>query len=312
MKKSIQSILLVLPILLASFALTTPVHAASTLVVGPGGGIGPCAAPTYGAISLAVTAANPGDTVIVCPGTYDETVTIDKLLTLRGEDGAVVKPTSGAIGVYVTHDDVLLQGFEVDGSGGTLQYGIYVFNANGVIVKSNTVHDLLFNPDDVSGVGILYFGWGQAINNGVIQTNTVYNTARMGIFVGGMQAGPPYYWLLSDGNIIKRNNVYQTWQGPTYDYGGAIQLNGAKNSIVEGNVVHHTQYPSTAAYYTGGIYLLGSAQGNSIFKNNVHHGTVGILIWTNPSFVVFGTDTPTSPLLQKNKLHQNTIDQLTF
>lgn len=43
---------------------------AATLTVGPGGGSGPCLAPSYSTVQDAVTASSSGDTIVICPGTY--------------------------------------------------------------------------------------------------------------------------------------------------------------------------------------------------------------------------------------------------
>src|SRR5689334_15954876 len=43
-----------------------------------------CPDAQFSSIEAAVQAAAPGDTVLVCPDTYDESVTIDKPLTLQG------------------------------------------------------------------------------------------------------------------------------------------------------------------------------------------------------------------------------------
>ena len=45
----------------------------------------PCNTAAFSTIGAAVTAASPGDTIIVCPGTYAEAVSIAKSLTLEGE-----------------------------------------------------------------------------------------------------------------------------------------------------------------------------------------------------------------------------------
>jgi hypothetical protein len=43
-----------------------------------------CKNPGYASIAAAVTAAAGGDTIVVCPGTYAESVTVNKSLSLRG------------------------------------------------------------------------------------------------------------------------------------------------------------------------------------------------------------------------------------
>ena len=68
--------------------------AAATLVVDDDGmaTVADCNAttPAYPTISLAVAAANPGDTIKVCPGLYNEQVTVTKdNLTLVGVQAGV-------------------------------------------------------------------------------------------------------------------------------------------------------------------------------------------------------------------------------
>jgi len=64
--------------------------------------VGKCGTPNVSTIQAAVTAAPPGSTVNVCPGTYPEQVIIDKRLTLQGVasgtlNQAVVTAPAGGI-----------------------------------------------------------------------------------------------------------------------------------------------------------------------------------------------------------------------
>jgi len=63
----------------ASIAVPTSLHAATLYV-------GSCGGPNKPTIQAAVNASSPGDTVLVCPGTYPEQVTITKDLILQGPD----------------------------------------------------------------------------------------------------------------------------------------------------------------------------------------------------------------------------------
>jgi len=246
---------------------------------------------------------------MVAAGTYDEAVEITVQLTLVGQTGAVIQPDNtcplydGGIrrpAIYVTADGVTIQGFVIDGTHGTVNYGIYGFNTNGLTVENNTIHDMSNDVDDVAGVGILVFGWDATVNDNVISNNVVYNTARMGIFVGGMRSSD-YYWLISSGNTISGNDVYNTWQGPTSDYGGAVQMNGAKNSAITNNNIHDTT--AGTSYY--GVYVYGSSTGNTILSNSVHDNTQGIVLWINPTDVAFGSDVPGAPAVHQNSIYHN-------
>lgn len=66
--------------LLALFAMTTPVYAAQEVRV----------PQDYPTVQAAITAAKDGDTIVVAPGTYRESLVIEKALVVRGEDAQSV------------------------------------------------------------------------------------------------------------------------------------------------------------------------------------------------------------------------------
>jgi pectin methylesterase-like acyl-CoA thioesterase len=89
-----------------------------------------CKGATYPTINAAVAAANPGDTIKVCPGTYTENVAVNKPLKFlgakAGKDGrnrkasakeSVVKNSSGA-GFTLTGaaNNVTIDGFTIPAS----------------------------------------------------------------------------------------------------------------------------------------------------------------------------------------------------
>ncbi len=261
-----------------------------------------------------------GDVINVAAGTYIEAVKVDKSITLRGLAGAIIKPDNltptydGArrCGVYIAAvNNVTIDGFEIDGTGGIMHYGIYAFNSDNTVVINNIVHDITNELPplpgwDVAGVGILFFGWGQGIDDAVIENNTVHHTGRMGIIVCAMNA-VTFDWELCNSNVIRNNVVHDAWQGPTYDYGGAIQINGAMNSSIEGNMIFDTGKPSDTWLYTG-IYICGSASStpNRIEENDIFNNYIGIVIWSDALWVNFGTNVPGAPEVHFNNIYNST------
>ena len=262
-----------------------------------------------------------GDIINVAAGTYIEAVKVDKSITLQGLDGAIIRPdyttptwvnNKRRCGVYIAAvDNVTIDGFEIDGTGGTVHLGIFPSNSNNTVVKNNVIHDITNEIDDPgndsTGVGILFFGWGQGIDNAVIENNTVYHTGRMGIIVCAMNAVTDK-WELCNNNVIKNNVVHDAWQGPTEDSGGAIQINGAMNSSIEGNTIFDTGKPTDGWLYTG-IYICGSAASsipNCIEGNDMFDNYIGIVIWSDDSGVNFGTNVPGAPEVHFNNIYNST------
>jgi hypothetical protein len=97
----------------------------------------------FAAIQAAINAATAGNVIEVAAGTYNEALTIDKSLTLKGaqvgEDpvaggrtgGESVISTSGTFAVTVLANDVIINGFEIQVGGGTSTgFGINVRTLN--------------------------------------------------------------------------------------------------------------------------------------------------------------------------------------
>jgi parallel beta-helix repeat protein len=127
----------------------------------------------YPTIQAAVTAASPGDEIIVAAGSYGEIVTIDKALTLRSSAGAASTVLNG--GITVSANNVTIEGFTVnDGASMGENAGIY-------IVASTSGHTIIGNilngpgsacnpPDQPCYRGIVT---GYNVSNMTVSDNTI-------------------------------------------------------------------------------------------------------------------------------------------
>src|ERR1700677_2440962 len=115
--------------LIATAATASP-RPPATLYVGAGhsssGHRSGCNHAGFSTISAAVVAARSGATIIVCPGTYVEDVTVEKPLTIEGRSATVAPAvgdsspltplTGGNNGFTVLSPWVTVSGFTVEGA----------------------------------------------------------------------------------------------------------------------------------------------------------------------------------------------------
>ena len=106
---------------LAALCAVGSAAASSTVYVSPSGSSSnagtSCAMAQYSTIADGVVAAAAGGRVVVCPGTYDEMVSIDKSLMIEGRN-ATIDATGFDNGVLITHSSVEIDGFTIRGANG--------------------------------------------------------------------------------------------------------------------------------------------------------------------------------------------------
>jgi len=182
--------------------------------------VGTCGTPNVSTIQAAVTAAPPGSTVNVCPGTYPEQVTINKRLTLQGvtsgtlNQAVVTAPAGGivqntvslataypiAAQIYV-HDTaraVTISNLTVDGSGNNgltacgapNLVGIYYQDAQGTIQNVVTRNQTSVPPNGCAqgtGMGIFVQSGISLVTGGAgtstvtVQNSSVHDFQKNGI-----------------------------------------------------------------------------------------------------------------------------------
>jgi parallel beta-helix repeat protein len=153
-----------------------------------------CNAPAANTIAGGVTAADGGDTVIVCEGTYDGDVTVNKSVTIEGRADAAraeVVIEGASDGFILAADEVTVRHMRFDGKDGTgtginvtgdeatvqdveavnWLTGIFLDASAGSVVEDSQV--------DNNGVGIAAIGGG----NNVIRNNVAGDTNTSGVIV---------------------------------------------------------------------------------------------------------------------------------
>ena len=121
----------------------------------------------YPTIQEAIDTANPGDTVVVDPGTYPENITISKdSITLQGSDAYVTTIDGGGIGSVIKMsgaNDITISGFTItNGLGDGQDYqgngnggGIAVSGCSNIVIRDNIITQNRVEGVIADGGGIL-------------------------------------------------------------------------------------------------------------------------------------------------------------
>jgi len=235
-----------------------------------------CPQADYNSIQAAVLVAQPGDKILVCPGTYAESVLINKSdlrIEAQAAPGEVVLQGTRAqpFGFHLLNTTgVLLQGFMVRGFGrGNIRIEGSADPLEG-ISSGNTLRKNVTTDAGTDGI--------QVVNSSanVVEQNISFNNlgaSSDGIFVCGVPGNAPTdpcsnpSGAASSGNIIRHNQTSGNRIG--------IHLNGTgPDNVVFGNETFDNRM--------AGISLLRSGQaepggtGNVVFRNDSYRNPDGI------------------------------------
>jgi hypothetical protein len=291
----------------AALCIGVPMASAATtsakLYVSPsGGGSGAsCAEAGYSSIQAAADAAPAGGTVIVCKGTYKESVTITKSMTLAGRSGAVIDAKGMPYGVgmtasYVTvtgltvknatasdsapGDGIITAGFgptgPVAGDHETIRGNRTVGNqGSGIDVESSSYTRVYDNVSKHNGVGInVVDDFGKpASHNRIIGNVANRNPGGCGIVLAE-HSGAGVFKNVVRGNVANRNGL-GTPSAPNASSGsGIIIAGGGGKGGVYRNVVEYNAFRLNGH---GGIAIHVHSKGMNFSGNRL----VGNMIGTN-------------------------------
>jgi parallel beta-helix repeat protein len=221
---------------------------AATLNVGTGPG------NDSATIQGAIDAANPGDTIFVYAGTYDGDLTINKTLTLMGEDKTttIIDADGWSIGILVQRANyVNISGFTVLDA---LNFNIFLSYSN-----NSHIHGNILTNAGTSALDI-YPG-----SENLVENNNIAHNQQGIVIISDIGSG-----FFSNSNILS-NNVIESCGDR------AIKIQSSANdNVVSGNTI--------SGYYIG-IHIYES-MGTLIENSDISNGTEGVRIFDLSSAVL--------------------------
>jgi nitrous oxidase accessory protein NosD len=131
-----------------------------------------CPAATFTSIQDAINAANPGNLIRVCPGTYREQLSINKSLSIEGDNGAIVMPSNMRVNATGSTGTPIAAAILVKEAANVEIQGLIVDTVNNGITQCSP-----------NLIGILYQN-----SSGSIGHNAVRNT-KLSVSSNGCQSG---------------------------------------------------------------------------------------------------------------------------
>jgi len=260
-----------------------------TIIVAKSGG-------DYTTIQEGLDAANPGDTVLVKEGIYNEMVTFHKsgtegnYITLQGEPGAIIDGTGleieGIVGlVYIENKSyVKVIGFEiknaVKSSSSAFQAGIWVRGAgNHIEIKNNKVSNIVNSTRRSGAHGIAVYGTSGTVSLSdiVIDGNEVFDCetgwSESMVLNGNVDGFTVSNNIVHDNDNIGIDFIGHEGECPNPD------LDQARNGICVDNEVYNISSYGNPAYgndrCAGGIYVDGG-KNIIIERNKIDNCDIGI------------------------------------
>jgi hypothetical protein len=302
---------------IAVFFCVSAIAEAATLTVGT------CPGAGFSTIQAAVNAANSGDTVNVCPGSYPEQVLINKTLTVKGiavgsQNAAVILPPVGGLVANATdplsglseaaqvlvvpgvnkQKSVTLLNLVVDGTNNALAActpgvtGILYQNASGMVSNVVTRNQMLAAAalsgcDSGNGIRVEASSDVPGTKSVTVQNSTVHDYQKNGITA------------LGGSSSIKFLSNSVRGQGPTTGAAeNGIQVSfGAVGQVQDNDVIDNVNV-GVNGFGASGILIFGSSKvqviGNTVGDNQfgvaVESSTTGTADKTTiKSNAIFGT-----------------------
>lgn len=270
----IVAILLLATVLVISFG-TNPIRAVSSTITVP---------DDYSTIQEAINHASDGDTIFVRAGTYNESVIINRTVSLLGEnrETTIIQAANSSIyvqggdptsyGVRVTSDNVTFKGFTVCKCP---WYGIQVQSSGCHISDSN------ISEEGYDGEGIFLDGRNAQVNDNVVANNVMLNNlAGIHVWTGngnriesniiGNNLIGIYIEIDSSRNMVEHNEIFSnSWVGI------ALATNSFGNTIACNNISDCGWDVNNG---DGALSFMRQSVGNRIVANLICNSKIGVIL----------------------------------
>jgi parallel beta-helix repeat protein len=247
------------------------------------GGTGP---QNYSTISAGINAANPGDTVFVYNGTYEESLFIDKTISVVGEHRNTTTivnndPLPSHIGIiYIEADWVNITGFNISngdpgidiGTNNIIISNCHFFNNSygieGGDSNNITVSDNVFKQHCFGGVSLSGIGYGHNISDNLFIENVWGADAFRADIINNT-------FINNDGVRLRGGS----WNNITDNIflncdDGIFLYHFAHDNYIANNTISN----STRGIHVDDITTTGGPSFNVFLNNTISNSTYGIII----------------------------------
>lgn len=246
---------------------------------------------TFATIQAAIDAANPGDTIGVGAGTYNENITIAESISLIGEDKStsIVDASGSGVIVTVQSDNVTIKNLTFRNSGTDIAAngGIMILGVDGCTIENNII------SNNANGIGLL------SSDNNTVKDNSITSSLRYGIVsdASPYTATIPSLSNTISGNIITfsgRDGIYVgqdsntntiisntisgttgTTEGSNFEGNGIYFWKSSENTVTSNSILNNIRY---------GIELMGSSN-NTFTTNKINGNDTGVIVRHSASYL---------------------------
>ncbi|MBS8266658.1 nitrous oxide reductase family maturation protein NosD [Mesobacillus boroniphilus] len=233
-------------------------------------------------IQRAVDSSRNGDTILISPGLYKESVMINKEVSIKGEKGAIIDGGGRGNVIIVTASNIVIDGLTIQNSGsGQEDSGIHIKKADRNVIQNNILKNVQ------NGIYLANSNENKLLGNSITSNKSHFSKRGNGIhiFKGG-------------GHFLKGNEIESVQDGIYFDFTSGIQV--SENHVGESRYGMHFMFSDEILAERNhveknvtGFMVMDSAHIDFIqnkVTDHFHFRGYGILIYETKNVLVEGNE----------------------